>query len=383
MVLNKKITVLQVLPDLNSGGVERGTLEVSKYLVNMGFRSMVISNGGRMVEDLERDKGEHYKVGVGKKNLFIIFSFFKLINFIKKNKIDIIHARSRLPAWVCYLALRLIKKNVRPIFITTVHGPYSANYYSSIMTKGDRVIVVSEMIKNYVLKNYKIDKKKIILNYRGVSNESFPYNFKVSRNWLRSWYEDFPQTKNKIILTLPARITRWNGQEDFISMIKGIIINHSNVHGLIVGDEDKKHKFTKELSAKIKKLGLNQNITIIGHRKDIREVMSISKIVFSLSKEPEAFGRVSLESLSLGTPVIAYAHGGVKEQLVKLLPNGLIKVGGVNDAITLAIKWIKKSPKIKQNNFFTLEKMLQNTLNVYKKIIEEREENLNNKKSKY
>ena len=383
MVLNKKITVLQVLPDLNSGGVERGTLEVSKYLVNMGFRSMVISNGGRMVEDLERDKGEHYKVGVGKKNLFIIFSFFKLINFIKKNKIDIIHARSRLPAWVCYLALRLIKKNVRPIFITTVHGPYSANYYSSIMTKGDRVIVVSEMIKNYVLKNYKIDKKKIILNYRGVSNESFPYNFKASQNWLRSWYEDFPQTKNKIILTLPARITRWKGQEDFISMIKGIIINHSNVHGLIVGDEDKKHKFTKELSAKIKKLGLNQNITIIGHRKDIREIMSISKIVFSLSREPEAFGRVSLESLSLGIPVIAYSHGGVKEQLVKLLPSGLIKVRGVNDAIWLAIKWIKKSPKIKQNNFFTLEKMLQNTLNVYKKIIEEREENLNNKKSKY
>jgi len=383
MVLNKKITVLQVLPDLNSGGVERGTLEVSKYLVNMGFRSMVISNGGRMVEDLERDKGEHYKVGVGKKNLFIIFSFFKLINFIKENKIDIIHARSRLPAWVCYLALRLIKKNVRPIFITTVHGPYSASYYSSIMTKGDRVIVVSEMIKNYVLENYKIDKKKIILNYRGVSNESFPYNFKASQNWLRSWYEDFPQTKNKIILTLPARITRWKGQEDFISMIKGIIINHSNVHGLIVGDEDKKHKFTKELSAKIKKLGLNQNITIIGHRKDIREIMSISKIVFSLSREPEAFGRVSLESLSLGIPVIAYSHGGVKEQLVKLLPSGLIKVRGVNDAIWLAIKWIKKSPKIKQNNFFTLEKMLQNTLSVYKKIIKEREENLNNKKSKY
>ena len=383
MVLNKKITVLQVLPDLNSGGVERGTLEVSKYLVNMGFRSMVISNGGRMVEDLERDKGEHYKVGVGKKNLFIIFSFFKLIYFIKKNKIDIIHARSRLPAWVCYLALRLIKKNVRPIFITTVHGPYSANYYSSIMTKGDRVIVVSEMIKNYVLKNYKIDKKKIILNYRGVSNESFPYNFKASQDWLRSWYEDFPQTKNKIILTLPARITRWKGQEDFINMIKGIIINHSNVHGLIVGDEDKKHKFTKELSAKIKKLGLNQNITIIGHRKDIREIMSISKIVFSLSREPEAFGRVSLESLSLGIPVIAYSHGGVKEQLVKLLPSGLIKVRGVNDAIWLAIKWIKKSPKIKQNNFFTLEKMLQNTLSVYKKIIKEREGNLNNKKSKY
>ena len=382
MVLNKKITVLQVLPDLNSGGVERGTLEVSKYLASMGFRSMVISNGGSMVKELERGKGEHYKVRVGKKNLFIIFSLFKLINFIKKNQIDIIHARSRLPAWVCYLALRFIKKNVRPIFITTVHGPYSVNYYSSIMTKGDRVIVVSEMIRKYVLKNYKINKKKIILNYRGVSNKFFPYNFKASKNWLKNWYEDFPQTKNKIILTLPARITRWKGQEDFINLIKGIIVKNSNIHGLIVGDEDKKHKFTKELSTKIKKLGLNQNITIIGHRKDIREIMSISKIVFSLSREPEAFGRVSLESLSLGTPVIAYSHGGVKEQLVKMLPNGLIKVGDINNAIRLAIKWIKKSPNIKRNNFFTLEKMLQNTLNVYKNIIEERKENLHDKNSK-
>ena len=158
MVLNKKISVLQVLPDLNSGGVERGTLEVSKYLANMGYRSMVMSNGGSMVEQLEREKGEHYKLGVGKKNFLVILTVFKLINFIKKNKIDVIHARSRLPAWVCYIALKGIKKNIRPIFITTVHGPYSVNFYSSIMTKGDKVIVISEMIRQYVLNNYKIDK---------------------------------------------------------------------------------------------------------------------------------------------------------------------------------------------------------------------------------
>ena len=240
------------------------------------------------------------------------------------------------------------------------------------MTKGDRVIVVSEMIKNYVLKNYKIDKKKIILNYRGVSNESFPYNFKASQNWLRSWYEDFPQTKNKIILTLPARITRWKGQEDFISMIKGIIINHSNVHGLIVGDEDKKHKFTKELSAKIKKLGLNQNITIIGHRKDIREIMSISKIVFSLSREPEAFGRISLESLSMGIPVIAYSHGGVKEQMLEILPEGLIAVGNINLVASLTNKWIKKGPEIKKSHNFTLKNMLEKTVLVYKQAIKDK-----------
>ena len=372
MVLNKKISVLQVLPDLNSGGVERGTLEVSKYLANMGYRSMVMSNGGSMVEQLEREKGEHHKLGVGKKNFSVILTVFKLINFIKKNKIDVIHARSRLPAWVCYIALKGIKKNIRPIFITTVHGPYSVNFYSSIMTKGDKVIVISEMIRQYVLNNYKIDKKKLFLNYRGVSSKFFPFNFKAPNNWSKNWYNDFPQTENKIILTLPARITRWKGQEDFLNLIKGIIDKHPNVHGLIVGDEDKKHKFTKELRAKITKLSLNQNITIVGHRQDIREIMSISKIVFSLSREPEAFGRVSLESLSLGVPVIAYSHGGVQEQLIKMLPKGLVKIGCINDAIRLTDRWISNPPKVKKNNFFTLEEMLKNTLHIYKTTIKEK-----------
>ena len=161
MVLNKKISVLQVLPDLNSGGVEKGTLEVNKYLVKNGHRSVVISNGGRMVDELVNNKGEHYKLAVGKKNLLTLFTIFKLIKFIKINKIDIVHARSRLPAWICYFALRLITKNIRPTFITTFHGAYSVNIYSSIMAKGDGVIVVSKTIKQYVLRNYKADKKKL------------------------------------------------------------------------------------------------------------------------------------------------------------------------------------------------------------------------------
>jgi len=372
MVLNKKITILQVLPDLNSGGVERGTLEINKYLANKGHRTLVISNGGRMVRELKSDKGEHFKLGVGKKNLFVIFTVFKLINFIKKNKIDIVHARSRLPAWVCFFAINFIKKNNRPIFITTVHGPYSVNFYSSIMTKGEKVIVVSEMIREYVLKNYKIDRKKIVLNYRGVSDKNFPFNYKPSQKWLKKWHKDFPQTKNKIILTLPGRITRWKGQDDFIIVLKEIIKKNSNVHALIVGDKDKNLKFTKELKEIVKKLGLEQNISFVGNRKDIKEIMSISRIVFSLSKEPEAFGRISLESLSLGIPVIAYSHGGVKEQLIKLLPKGLIKVGNIYDVVNLALRWIAKPPKIKKNNFFTLKKMLQNTLDVYEKAVEEK-----------
>ena len=114
MVLNKKITILQVLPDLNSGGVEKGTLEVNKYLTEKGHRSIVISNGGRMVDKLINDNGEHYKLAVGKKTFLTLFTIPKLISFIKMNKIDVVHARSRLPAWVCYFALRFVEKNIRP-----------------------------------------------------------------------------------------------------------------------------------------------------------------------------------------------------------------------------------------------------------------------------
>ena len=372
MVLNKKISVLQVLPDLNSGGVERGTLEINKYLVSIGCRSMVISDGGRMVEELERDKGEHYKLGVGKKNLFTILTIFKLINFIKKNKIDIIHARSRLPAWVCYFALKLTKRNKRPIFITTVHGPYSVNFYSSIMTKGDRVIVVSKMIRYYVLKNFKVDKNKLVLNYRGVSKKYFPYNFKAAEKWLKIWQKDFPQTKNKIILTLPARITGWKGQEDFIILLKKIIEKNPNVHGLIVGEVKNKARFVNKLKSQATKLGVNKNLTFVGHRSDIREIISISKIVFSLSREPEAFGRISLESLTMGIPVIAYAHGGVKEQMLEILPEGLVAVGNINLVASLTKKWLKNRPEINIGHSFTLKNMLEKTVLVYQQAIKDK-----------
>jgi len=380
MVLNKKNSVLQVLPDLNSGGVERGTIEVNKYIVNKGYRSIVISNGGRLVEQVLKDKGEHYKLPIGKKNLLTFFTIFQLIKFIRINEIDIVHARSRLPAWICFIALKLIKKNKRPIFITTFHGAYSANFYSSIMAKGDKVIVISKAIEQYVLKNYKVENKKIILNYRGVSEKEFSPKYQVTKDWLKNWYQEFPALRSKILFSLPARITRIKGQDHFIKIIESVVKKNPNIHGLIVGDKKNKDSYMNELKAQVKNAGLCEKITFVGYRHDIKQIMSISRLIFSLTKIPEAFGRVTLESLSLGVPVIAYSHGGVKEQLSKLLPEGLIEIGNIDDAVKLAIKWINEPPVIKNNNFFTLEKMLKNTLEIYKQSIEEKGNNLFEKK---
>ena len=366
---SKKLTIVQVLPALDSGGVERGTLEVGKYLVNKGHNSIVISGGGRMKKQLIKEGSKHVQWPIGKKSLFTLLYAFKLARFIGNNKIDIVHARSRFPAWVCFFALKIIPIKKRPKFITTIHGPYSVNFYSEIMTKGDRVIVISETIKKYVLKNYRVNPDKLFLNYRGVDSHEFPYLHKPKKLWVDKWNKSYPNTKNKILLTLPARITRWKGQKDFIEIIAKLKQNHSDIIGLIVGDvQSNKKNFLRELKEKVKELDVEKNILFIEHRSDLREIMSISKIVFSLSIEPEAFGRTTIEALKLGIPVIGYDHGGVGEQLKEIFPQGRIKKKNLLQVSQLVSKWLNEPPEVAFSKLFSLNEMLENTLKVYKSV---------------
>jgi glycosyltransferase involved in cell wall biosynthesis len=293
-----------VLPALNSGGVERGTLEVGKHLVGLGHRSIVISAGGRMVKQLLGEGSEHLAWDIGRKSLWTLRLIYRLRRFLKANRVDILHVRSRMPAWVCYLAWRGMDPATRPHLVTTVHGPYSVNAYSAVMTKGERVIVISEMIRDYVLSHYpKVAEDKLRLIYRGVDPAQFPHGFKVGRNWLEQWGRQFHWTLDKRLITLPARITRWKGQEDFIDFMAELHARHPDVHGLIVGDVDpRKRQFLEELQARVAERGLAGAITFTGHRSDLKEIMAISEIVLSLSREPEAFGRTTIEALSLGIP---------------------------------------------------------------------------------
>lgn len=368
--MNKKyLTVLQVLPALQSGGVERGTLEVAQYLVSQGHRSIVMSNGGRLTAQLEREGSTHVQWPIGQKSLRTLRLIPALIRFLKQHDVDIVHARSRFPAWICYLALRLIPVAQRPKFITTVHGTYSVSPYSAIMTKGEQVIVVSNMIKEYVLKNYKTNNKPLHLNYRGVNPLEFPHDYTPNSAWLKVWAMEFPETVGKQIVTLPGRITRWKGQEDFIEVIAALKQSNPAVHGVIVGETTKdKLAFLAELKAKAKQLGVQNHITFINHRADLKDVMAISSIVFSLSHDPEAFGRTTIEALSLGIPVIGYAHGGVEEQLAAILPEGGIEPNNIPAATLLAKRWLTQPPIVPKNHRFTLQNMVENTMAIYQQV---------------
>jgi glycosyltransferase involved in cell wall biosynthesis len=367
------LTVVQMLPSLSSGGVERGTLEVGQHLASLGHRSIVISAGGRLVSKLVKQGSEHVEWSIGKKSLLTLRLVSKLRNFLEKEKVDILHVRSRFPAWIAYLAWKDMDPNTRPFLVSTVHGPYSVSQYSAVMLKADQVIVVSEMIRHYVVSNYRVDQSKLNLVYRGVDSDCFAHGFQPEKLWKKEWYKKFPQAYNKKILTLPARISSWKGQEDFIDLVSQLKIHTTDFHAFIVGEtKDGKSKFLKKLKNKIEKNKLEDMITITGHRDDVREIMAISNIVYSLSVEPEAFGRTTLEALSMGVPVIGYAHGGVDEQLSRMLPEGRVGVGNITEAAMLTLDWLKKSPHVPFNEFFTLKRMLDNTVAIYETLISKR-----------
>jgi glycosyltransferase involved in cell wall biosynthesis len=375
-LVSKSLTVLQVLPALESGGVERGTLEVAKYLVDKGHRSIVISAGGRLLEQLISEGSEHFTWAIGKKSFKTLMLVWRLREFLIAQKVDILHVRSRMPAWVCYLAWKGMPTQIRPRLVTTVHGPYSVSPYSAVMTKGERVIAISEMIRTYILKYYpSVSAEHIRLIYRGVDAQVFSHGFKPNAQWMAKWHAEYPHLMGKCLLTLPARLTRWKGQEDFIAMIAKLVESGLDVHGVIVGEaQSSKQDFLKHLQSQVQSLGLSQHITFVGHRPDVREVMAISDIVYSLAKEPEAFGRTTLEALSMGVPVIGYDHGGVSEQLRVLLPEGAVPLGDQNSLLSTTTRWLNHKPQVKMNTIFTLQTMLDRTYEVYLELIATKQE---------
>lgn len=361
--------VIQILPELNAGGVERGTLEVGKHLVANGHESIVISNGGRQVAQLKSEGSRHITLPVHKKRLESLKQVKVLRALFLHEKPDILHIRSRLPAWLTWLAWRKMEPSTRPRLVSTVHGFYSVNLYSKVMTRGESVICVSDSVKDYVLKNYPdVPKAKLKVIHRGVSLDELPDGYTPPEKWLKTWNLEYPQLKNKYIVTLPGRITRWKGQLDFIEAIAQLKGKGVPIYGLIVGEpHPKKMEFFEEVKQLINAKGLHDDIALVGHRSDLREVMSISDVVVSCSTDPEAFGRVTLEALAIGKPVAGYDHGGVREQLDALLPQGKIPVGAITALVECLEKWHQTPIKPHKNNPFTLESMLQKTFDVYTK----------------
>ena len=362
------LTVAQILPELNSGGVEKGTLEVAAGLVEAGHRSIVISGGGRLVESLCAGGSEHVSMPVGRKSPLTLATVPKLRSLLRREKIDVLHARSRVPAWVSLLAVRSLPKSVRPAFLTTVHGLYSVNRFSRIMTSGQRVECVSETVKDYVLNNYSgVDAGKLQLIYRGVDPNLYHPKFRATAEWEQAFRTEFA-VGSRPIVALVGRLTRLKGHADFLELMAGLQAKGSDAVGLVVGGEDpRRAAYAAEVRAAAAKVS---NVVLTDYRSDVREILSVCSAVVSLSSKPESFGRTVLESLALGVPVAGYEHGGVGEILNAMFAAGRVPVGEVDVLIETVDQILKNAEpaKIAENTKFTLGQMVSDTVNLYQSV---------------
>ncbi len=356
--------ILQLLPELNIGGVERGTIDLAKILVEEGHKSFVISNGGRLVSQLEKNGSSHVSMPIHKKSLKTFFLSSELAKHIEDISPDIVHVRSRMPAWVNFFALKKLKN--KPICVSTFHGLYSFPTYSQVMSFTDHSIAISETVKEYMQLKYQIPNEKITVIPRGCDMNVFNNN-PLDKEWIISFLKQFPSVADKKILTMPTRITRWKGVDTFVKLLSQL---DDTFIGLIVGPVSKsKKRYLKELKFLIAKLKCENKIIFTDSRNDISNIYKFSDLVFNLSSSPEPFGRTMIEAISCGTKVVAWNHGGANEILSTLFPEGLVKLNDVIQLQETVENLIKNKDLQPSENIFTVSRMTSETIDLYSKLL--------------
>ncbi|HZX72610.1 MAG TPA: glycosyltransferase [Rhodanobacter sp.] len=364
----KLLTVIQLIPTLHSGGAERSALEIARALVQAGHRSVVISAGGRLVEQLLAEGSEHITLDLGRKSLRTLGQLGALRRVLRELKPDIVHARSRLPAWMGWWALKGMA--ARPHFVTTVHGFNSPGRYSSILLRGERVIVVSQTLRDYVLSHYPwLEPGRVRVIPRGIDPDAFPYGHRPDDAWHKAFFAEFPALTGAPLLTMPARGTRLKGHHDAVELLADLKRRGIEARLLLLGViEPGREAYVAELQELIRLRGVTSQVVLSPPRDDIRDIYAVSALVLQLSNQPESFGRTVVEALSLCRPVLGYAHGGVGELLAELYPAGRVPLGDRERLVERAAELLRVAPPIPPLLSYRLSDMQHATLALYEEV---------------
>ncbi|MFQ5955371.1 MAG: glycosyltransferase family 4 protein [Kiloniellales bacterium] len=324
--------VLQVLPGLGTGGAERSTIDVAEALTAAGGTAIVASGGGPLVAELVRAGATHVPLPAHSKNPWVMArNALRLAGLIDAYGVEIVHARSRAPAWSAWVAAR---RTGRP-FVTTFHGTYNfgnpaKRWYNSIMTRGERVIANSGFIAAHIQANYRVDAARIRVIPRGIDLGRFDPD-RVASERVRRLAAEWALPEDAPVVMLPGRLARWKGQAVLIDAIAAL--GHRDLCCLLVGAEQRRTGYRQELEARISRLGLDPVVRIAGHCDDMPAAYLLADVVVSASTDPEAFGRVAVEAQAMGRPLIATAHGGAAETVIDGETGWLVPPG---DAESLA-----------------------------------------------
>ncbi|MDA0901855.1 MAG: glycosyltransferase family 4 protein [Proteobacteria bacterium] len=384
----KTATIMQILPNLESGGVERGVVDIAKEIKRQGFESIVVSNGGTMVRELLEKGIKHISLPVNSKNPFKIYqNIKKLVDIIKENGVDIAHVRSRAPSWSVYFAC----KKTGCKMVSTIHGPYSVKLftkkpsplkllYNSMMLKADAIIAVSAFIKNYIKENYGAKfqdaAENAVVIHRGVDLNHFDAD-KVSKPRIIQLSKLWNLPDDKSIIMLPGRITSWKGHEFLIDALTKV--KNRDFLCVMVGSDKDHENYEKRLEERVEKNDLAGKVRFIDAVRDMPAAYMLCDLVISASVRPEAFGRVAIEAGAMGRVIIATNIGGSLETVIDGKTGFLVKPNDIDDmaqkidhVLSLSDKsraQICQNAKKHITENFSNQKMYDKTTELYHRLI--------------
>ncbi len=383
--MSTKLNVLQVIPKLGYGGAETGCYDIAHFLSENDCGSFLATSGGELLKFIKKDKVKLFRLPVHSKNPFLILLNTLLLTiYIILYKINIVHARSRAPAWSCYFASLITRR----IFVTTFHGTYNfksnfKKFYNSIMLRAKLTIAGSNFIFGHINENYSeylSKEKKLRVIFRGINVDYFnPKNISILKQ--EKLKQEWGLNSNIFTILLPGRLTYWKGQEKFIESLNILIedFNITNFQAIILGSDQGRKVYSKKLINLVERYSLNKKVKFIPHCKEMPLAYSLSDVVVSASIEPEAFGRVSVEAQSMGKPIIASNIGGSKETIINKKTGYLYKhddprelAKSLNTVIQLSPDELKSMGYEGRKNItkkFDVETMCQSNLKEYRRLI--------------
>ena len=383
--MSSKIKVLQVIPKLSYGGAETGCYDLAHYLSEHNCSSYIVTSGGELLKYIDREKVKLIKLPVHSKNpILILFNSIILVFIILFNNISIVHARSRAPAWSCWLATKITRRK----FVTTFHGTYNfkssiKKFYNSVMIRSDLVIAGSNFIFSHINKNYHKflnNKKKFLVIFRGINIDYFDPTTTIDSDedkLISNW----GVKRDKKIILMPGRLTSWKGQETFIEALKFVNdeLGHEAFYAVILGGDQGRSIYKKKLIRLVEQHRLNNQLKFIDHSSNMALAYKISDIIVSASIEPEAFGRVSVEAQSMEKPIIASNIGGSNETIINNKTGFLFEAGEsaslskkIIEVLNLDETTLKSMGNEGRKNVikkFNVEKMCFSTYSEYKKLL--------------